>query len=377
MKQQHPNNSHPAQPVQRTNTPTRINAHTTNGADPKSRFHPTIVPVLSQLDWDTMGNEILQRASLATPMAIRVAVTLNIPARLTSNPTTATDLAQELNQNPTALTILLNHLTTQGFLERTPTGYQTTEQGQALDTPMADLLLSLDTAAGRAELAFVELAHSIATGEPAYPRRYGRDFWQDLADHPLLSTSFDHQMTERFHNDIPQMVENYDWHRFTTIADIGGGEGTLLAAILAAHPHTRGHLVDLPPTAARARATFADHGLTDRTQVTGGSFFDPLPKNADAYILFDILHDWTDDQAARILANCAEAARPHGRVLIIEAVAGLRETSDSDLAMLAIYGGRERTLDEFRKFAEPHGLVLDTVSQLTDERSLLDLRVHR
>lgn len=107
-----------------------------------------------------------------------------------------------------------------------------------------------------------------------------------------------------------------DWARFGTIVDVGRGE--LLAAIPAAHPAVRGRLIDVEPTAAEAARTFATRGLGDRSVATAGSFFDPLPAGADAYLLVDILHDWADERAGRILARCVEAAGPGGRVLVLE-----------------------------------------------------------
>jgi hypothetical protein len=324
---------------------------------------------------DKETDTIRRMAGLATPMALRVAVTLGLPDRLLGNGAATTDqLAVELDLSPVALDLLLAHLTTLGVLERTPTGYRTTEFGANLcvdaGSGLTNILLNLNTAGGRAELAFVELAHSIATGEAAYARRYGQDFWADLAEHPHLRASFDRQMTQRFREEIPQIVTGVDWSRFATIVDVGGGQGTLLAAILTAHPTMRGNLVDLEPTAADAGHTFSAHDLADRAEVTAGSFFDPLPAGADAYVLCDILHDWDDEHAHRILARCAEAAHPTGRILVIEPVGGQRANSEMDLTMLALYGGRERRTDEFRTLAAAHGLVLDTVTTLTGQRCL-------
>lgn len=322
------------------------------------------------------ANAILRMAGLATPMALRVAVTLGLPDRLLGESATAEHLATELDVAPVALDLLLGHLTTLGVMDRTSTGYRTTGYGANLcvdaGNGLINTLLNLGSAAGRAELAFVELAHSIATGQAAYPRRYGQDFWADLADHPHLRESFDRQMAQRFREQIPQIAATFDWSRFATVVDVGGGRGTLLAAILAAHPRVRGHLVDLEPTAAAARDAFSTH---DRLEVTAGSFFDPLPAGADAYLLSDILHDWDDEHAHRILARCVEAAPPAGRVLVIEPVGGQRASTDMDLAMLVLYGGRERRVDEFRTLAAAHGLVLDAVTDLTDQRCLLEFRL--
>ncbi|MFI6046961.1 methyltransferase [Nocardia sp. NPDC051321] len=288
------------------------------------------------------------------------------------------ELAVELSVAPVALELLLDHLATVGIVERTATGYRTTEFGTNLcagaDNGLIDLL-HLNTAGGRAELAFVELAHSITTGRAAYSRRYGQDFWADLAEYPHLRASFDRQMTYRFREQIPRIVAGFDWSRFSTLVDVGGGRGGVLAAILTAHPRMHGHLVDLAPTADAARRTFRAHAVDERARVTAGSFFDPLPPGAEAYLLSDILHDWDDEQADRILRRCVEAAQPAGRVLVIEPVGGMHAASAFNLAMLVMYGGRERRIDEFRALAAPHGLTLDTVTDLTDQRCLLEFRL--
>jgi 2,7-dihydroxy-5-methyl-1-naphthoate 7-O-methyltransferase len=316
-------------------------------------------------------------ASLATPMALRVAVTLGFPDRLRGGGAAAPQVAAELDLSPVALDLLLGHLATLGILERVATGYRTTRYGAALcadaDNGLTNFL-HLDMAGGRAEMAFVELLHSVTTGAAAYPRRFGQDFWADLARYPHLRESFDRQMVDRFRDQVPQIVTGYDWGRFPTLVDVGGGQGTLLAAILAAHPGVRGHLVDLEPTAAGARRTFAAHHVEDRAAVTAGSFFDPLPRGADAYLLCDILHDWDDEDAHRILARCVEALPPAGRVLVVEPVGGRRAATEFDLAMLVIFGGRERRLDEFHALAAAHGLVLDAVADLTDQRCLVEFR---
>ncbi|WP_227999961.1 methyltransferase [Nocardia australiensis] len=323
-------------------------------------------------------DSIRRKAGLATPMALRVAVTLELPDRLLGDGASVDELAVELTVAPVALELLLGHLATLGVVERTATGYRTTEYGANLcadaNNGLTDLL-HLDAAGGRAEMAFIELAHSIATGQAAYPRRYGQDFWADLAEYPHLRESFDRQMVHRFREQIPQIVAGFDWSRFSAIVDVGGGQGSVLAAILTAHPRMHGHLVELKPTATQARCTFSAHNLDERTHVTASSFFDPLPAGAEAYLLVDILHDWDDEHAHRILSRCVEAAHPAGRVLVIEPVGGLRAASEFNLAMLVMYGGRERQIAEFRALASPHGLVLDTVTDLTDQRCLLEFKL--
>ncbi|MFI6094275.1 methyltransferase [Lentzea sp. NPDC051213] len=318
-------------------------------------------------------------SGLITPMALRVAVTLGLPDRLRDQPATAHSLAPDLKVDPLALDLLLAHLTTLGVVERTDAGYRTTSFGALLGADAGNGLNNLlhhDTAAGRADLAFVDLIHSVRTGEPAYPLRYGQDFWTDLAEQPHLRDAFDRQMNDRIRDWIPQIVAGFDWSRFGTVVDVGGGHGSLLAAVLAAHPAMRGHVVDLEATAAGARALFDAQGLADRAEVTAGSFFDPLPTGGDAYLLFDILHDWDDEQAHRILARCVEAAPPDGRILVVESIGGIGDETWFDLVMLVHFGGRDRGLEDFKNLAAPHGLVVESVTPVVGGRSVLEFRKH-
>ena len=236
--------------------------------------------------------ESLRRlAGLATPMAIRVAVTLGLPDRLRGAALPVRELADEPAVDTVALGLLLEHREAIGIV------------------------------AG-SELAFAELAHTVVTGEAGYRRRYGKDFRADAAERPRLRESFDAQMVHRFRAEIPYAVAGMDWARFGTIVDVGGGRGELLAPILATHPAVRARLIDVEPTAAEAARTFATRGLGDRSVATAGSFFDQLPAGADAYLLVDILHDWDDERAGRIPARCVEAAGPSGRVPVLEPLRG-------------------------------------------------------
>jgi hypothetical protein len=260
---------------------------------------------------------ILAMADLATPMSIRVAATLSLAERAGSAGATAEQLASQTGTTPSALRCLLDHLVTVGVFELDGGSghYRPTDLGAQLreDAPEGvKPLLDIGSAGGRAELAFVELLGTIVTGAPAYLRRYGREFWADLDVHPELRRSFDAQMNWRFRVQAPQIAERLDWSRFSAILDVGGGGGTVLAAILLAHPTVRGRVLDVSTTTTLATGRFAAAGLDDRAGVVSGSFFDPLPGGADAYLLSDILHDWDDDHAREILAGAAARRRRTG-----------------------------------------------------------------
>ncbi len=317
-------------------------------------------------------------AGLATPMSLRVAATLKLADRIGDAGATADDLAAWSGAATKALTRVLDHLVMVGVFDLSEGYYNNTDLGKQLqDGGDNELLDELDvnSAIGRAELSFVELLHTVSTGAAAYPRRYGRDFWADLAVTPSLQQSFDTKMVRRFREQAPQIAQRFNWSRFRNIIDVGGGRGTVLSAILRAYPDVRGQLIDLPPTAARAAEEFASAGLTSRVSATAGSFFEPLPIGADAYILSDVLHDWDDEHAHAILSRCARAAGPNGTILVIEPVRGRDANTAIDLAMLAFFGGCERTIDELAEMAsEPH-LALESTTQVAGDRTLLEFTV--
>ncbi|WP_211841373.1 methyltransferase [Saccharopolyspora antimicrobica] len=325
-----------------------------------------------------MGSSILAMAELATPMAIRVAATLGLVERAGGAGATAEQLAAGTGTAAPALRLMLDHLVSAGVFELDAGRYRPTELGLQMreDAPEGiKPLLDINSAGGRAELAFAELLGTITTGAPAYEHRYGRDFWADLDAHPHLRRSFDAQMSWRFKTQAAQIAARFDWSRFARVLDVGGGDGNLLAEILRAHPAVRGQVLDLAPTAAAAADRFAAAGLDDRADAVPGSFFDPLPAGADAYVLSDILHDWDDDQAREILARCRRAAAPDATVVVIEPVLGPGTSTAINLFMLMCFGGRERTVDELTALAAETGLELQSATEVSDERTALEFRI--
>ncbi|MEO6087526.1 MAG: methyltransferase [Umezawaea sp.] len=325
-----------------------------------------------------MERSLRAMADLATPMAIRVAATLGLVERAGNAGATAERLAAETGTSAPALLRLLDHLVAVGVFDLESGRYRPTDLGSQMaeDAPEGiKPLLDINRAGGRADLAFVDLLGTITTGAPAYVHRYGRGFWEDLEAEPELRRSFDAQMRWRFQVQAPQIAERFDWSRFPDILDVGGGEGTVLAAILRAHPDVRGRVLDLAPSATAAIGKFAEAGLGDRAGAVSGSFFDPLPTGADAYLLSDILHDWDDDHARAILTGCARAAAPHGTVVVIEAVRGQGADTAMDLFMLMCFNGLERTVDELADLAADCGLVLHASGPVSDGRTALEFRV--
>jgi hypothetical protein len=302
------------------------------------------------------GAELWALAQLSTPMAVRVAATLRVADHITAGLRTAKELAPVVRADPDALERLLSYLAVRGVFSKDADGrFGLTELGQALrdDHPAGKrALLDID-GLGRAELSFIELLHSVRTGQAAFPEHFGRTFWQDLAADPVRADSFDRWMAVNVERRLPDLIDSYDWASLGHLVDVGGGDGSLLIALLARYRQLRGTVLDLATTVDSARQALDAAGLADRGGVVAGSFFDELPAGADGYLLSWILHDWADEPARQILRRCAQAAGERGRVIVVESIRpdGRSPHTGMDLRMLAFYGGKERSVAELGALA--------------------------
>lgn len=303
-------------------------------------------------------------ADLLTPMVVRVAATLRVADHIVAGRCTAPELAREVKVDADALERMLRHLTSVGVLRRDDTGrYELTARGDALrdDHPhglRADL--DIEEPIGRADLSFVQLLHTIRTGEAAFPVQFGRSFWEDLAADPARAASFNEQMSADIAADAPAIAAGYNWGKVGHVVDVGGGNGTLLTVLLAAYPTLRGTVVDLPDAVTAAQEALTAAGFTNRGAVVAGSFFDPLPPGAGGYLLSSVIHDWDDEHACAILRRCAEAAGPGGAVFVIENIGreSGRSRTGMDLRMLTYFGGRVRGVAEITALAAEAGLTV-------------------
>jgi len=317
-------------------------------------------------------------ADLVTPMAVRVAATLRVADHITQGLRTAPQLAEAEHVDADALESLLRHLVAADVLTRNGSGrYALTEQGEWLrgDHPSGlRARLDIEGALGRADLSFVHLLHSVRTGEACFPALFGREFWDDLASDPVRRASYDARMGADVSSWAPAIVAAHDWRSLGHVVDVGGGNGTLLAALLRAHPTLRGTVFDQPAAADGARETLAAAGLSDRSDFVSGSFFDPLPSGAGGYVLSAILHNWNDQAAGAILRRCAEAAGTTGRIFVVEKTGpdGESPRTDMDLRVLAYLGGRERGVAELTTLAADAGLQVAAVHQ-ADDLSIVEL----
>jgi 2,7-dihydroxy-5-methyl-1-naphthoate 7-O-methyltransferase len=216
--------------------------------------------------------------------------------------------------------------------------------------------------------------HTVRTGEPAFPRQFGRAFWDDLSADSGRAASFDALMGARLVADAPAVAVAYPWGTLGHVVDVGGGNASLPIAILRAHGDLRG-TVGRPGGPRRTSHRLSRPGPPGRRQV--GSFFDALPAGAGGYVLSGVLHDWDDEDAVRILQRCADAASETGKVLVVnhhigDAQGGTPDT-EGDLRMLSYFRGRERTLDQLGELTKSAGLQVSLVMPARS-RSIIELR---
>jgi hypothetical protein len=314
-------------------------------------------------------------ADLVTPMAIRVAATLRLADRL-DRPRTAAELAGETGADPDALERLMRHLVTVGVLRRDEVGgFTATELGGALcDGDPAGLRtdLDIDGPFGRGDLSLAALLHSVRTGEPAFAAQFGKPYWIDLAADPARAQAFDDARAATATVAAPSIVAAYDWGALGDVMDLGGGNGTLLIALLNEFRELRGTVLELPGPAETARKMIDAAGLSDRADAMAGDFLERVPPGSEGYLLSAVIHNWGDDEARRILANCREAAGEDGAVFVIERIAKPTRTQ-ADLRNLAWFGGKIRDEAKLTALAEAAGLAVAAV-HTEGEIAVLELR---
>jgi hypothetical protein len=204
---------------------------------------------------------------------------------------------------------------------------------------------------------------AVKTGESAIQKLDGsRGIFEWLARDPAQSQLFNSVMTSFATLHMTGLLEAYDFSWARQIVDVGGGHGKNLAEILKAHPHMRGVLFDLPQAFEGGKNLVAQAGLRDRCGVISGDFFVSVPGGADAYLLSRVIHDWNDEKTVAILKVVRAAIAPHGRLVLLEMM--LRPDGAtvypalSDLNMLLITGGCERTEEEYRRLYRAAGFEL-------------------
>jgi ubiquinone/menaquinone biosynthesis C-methylase UbiE len=314
-----------------------------------------------------------------TTQILYVAAKLGIADLLEQGPKTSEELASASGTHAPSLYRLLRALASlQVFEEDEDGSFRITSLGQCLvsNTPGS---MRARAIIGGEELyrAWGDLLYSIQTGDSAVGHIFDMPFFQYLAQNEDAATNFNTMMAGSAVQAANAIIAAYDFSRAKTIVDIGGGDGTLIASILNAHPQAHGILLDTPQVADSARNRLAAAGLSERCEVVVGDFFEAVPDGGDVYLLSWIIHDWDDEHNITILKNCRRAMQAGGKLLLLEEIVpGVNETSMSklyDLHMLVLLGeGRERTEAEYRMLFDKAGFNMTPIFPTTSPRSLIE-----
>ncbi len=299
--------------------------------------------------------------------AIYVAAKLGLADLLKDGPRSADDLAAATKTHAPSLYRLLRALASLGiFAEDERRRFGLTPLAECLRRDLPGSQWAMAVMSGEEHYrAFGELLWSVQTGKPAFERMFGAPVFDYLSTHPEQAKVFDEAMVGVHGMETLAMLEAFDLSDIGVLADVGGGNGSLICGVLKQYPAMRGILFDLPGVIERARGNIAAAGLADRCRCVAGNFFESVVPGADVYLMRHIIHDWDDDRCVKILKNIAAVLPAGGRVLIVETVIepGNEPSFGKllDLAMLALPGGKERTAEEYRALYAAGGFRLTRI----------------
>ncbi len=303
--------------------------------------------------------------------ALRALITADIPRQLQDGPRTVEELAQAGGLHAPTLLRLLRNVATTGLLRTVaPDTYELTPAGRALLRGLAGQAArwsSVDEVYG----SLADLSETVRTGVSPFLLRHGT-MYDFLSAEPELSEMFDVFMelqTAPVAVRVGELLASSGgMPAGSTLVDVGGGKGTLVAAILRASPGARGVVLDLERSAAAAQAYLDQAGVAERSEFVAGDFFKSVPAGADAYLLSQIVHNWDDAGVTTILRNIRAGIRDDGRLLIVEAPLPADDepcfVKDLDIRMLTLQAGGERTLAEYESLLAAAGFRLADVAPI-------------
>jgi cyclopropane fatty-acyl-phospholipid synthase-like methyltransferase len=309
--------------------------------------------------------------SMRVTQLIYVAATLGIADQLKEGPQRIDELAATAAVDPNALYRVLRALASQGiFAETGDCHFALTPQAELLrdDVPGSLRAWAMMLGGESCWKPWGALLECVKTGETAFHRVFGMGWWEYLAAHPDAAETFNRMSAANTEGRATPIVEAYDFSAATTIIDLGGGRGGLLAAILTKYPDVKGVLTDLPAVVAEAKAFIDTQGLSERCAVVSSDLLASVPQGGDIYVMKSVLHGLHDEKVVAVLKNCRAAMTASATLLVIEAVLPPHGAPSPLITMLDVHrmvsnGGRERSQDEIRAFLEAAGCSLHRVIQ--------------
>jgi hypothetical protein len=304
---------------------------------------------------------------LIVHQALYAAAKLGVADALAKGERSATELAGELNVKQDAVYRVMRFLAGQGVFQETATGkFVNTELSYFLrsDVPGSVRPMLIFRGSGYYFAPFAEFAYSVETGKSGREKLLGIDGFEYLREHPEEARVFDEAMTCISSLSAPAIAAAYDFGQWESLTDVGGGNGILLAAILRGHPTLRGVLADQAHVLERARERgFLGGELAARASYADCDFFTKVPAGTRAYLMKSVIHDWDDERSLEILRHCRRVVPDGGALLLVEFAVGEKNTPAMgkvvDLVMLAVTGGKERTVEEYGALLAAGGFRLN------------------
>jgi len=304
-----------------------------------------------------------------------------VPDHLDAGPLPASELAKRSGLHPLTLTRGLRALAAFG-------AFQEVSPGVFANNPVSDFFRDRPGGLRNAVLvwggepaleAAADLGYSVKTGEPSFEHVHGESFWDRMRRLPDEYELFNRALADLRSDEHQQIAGAYDWTGVKTVVDVGGGAGSLLAAILEKHEGIRGVLVEQPEVLPDADRLLSERGVRSRCEFLGGSFFDPIATTGEVWTVCQVLHDWPDAECRVILQRCRDAMRDADRLLVMEMLTVPCQPNPGvamlDMMMLLYFGeARQRTVEEYEALFAPTGLELTRVIATPSAFSIVEAR---
>lgn len=286
----------------------------------------------------------------------RTACQLGLPEQLADGPRSVDELARATGTQPALLVRFLRALASHGiFIEDRDSRYALAPLGRTLLPGTRGSMRGVALMIGSRWIqgSWDALPDTLRTGRTGFQIAYGSGSWEYLAAHPEERRVFQEAMVNITATDAPAFARGVDFSRAKRVCDVGGGYGTVLAHVLAQNQHLEGVLFDDPAVLDEARPVLDAWGVTHRVQLVGGDFFASVPAGCDVYFLRQVIHDWDDARAEKILRTVRAAMQPGQRVLLYEMQRSERVSQHPAFSldlmmMIATYDGRERSVAEMQ-----------------------------
>lgn len=217
------------------------------------------------------------------------------------------------------------------------------------------------------------LERSIKEGKPAFNLIFDKSIFEYLDQNKKEQEIFQLAMSSNSERQVKNIISKHNFSKYKSIIDIGGGHGDLIKKIKEKFPKIKGGVFD--------RKAVIEEDKNKGLNKISGDFFEEksIPEGFDLYALKFVIHDWNDIESMKIFKNCSNAMNENSKLIIVERV--LPESPQkghigflTDISMMVLSGGKERTLKEYITLAEQSGLSFSYSTKVDNELTLLEFK---